>query len=159
MPYMSYFYIIVNALLLIYACYSWYWQAKVEVHGRYRVSSIVWALIFIWLGFSWNYIEKGNPGINFFLAVFLLISIVDGYSGFSPKRLVVSGYFKRTVKYGDVSSVTLINVPSSKKPLVMAILRTASNQSYLMRFNVSLNEVLAALQKYIGRNIPVEVQS
>lgn len=159
MTYMSYFYIIVNILMLAYAGYSWYWQARVELHGRYRISSIIWALVFIWLGFSWNYIEKGDLGINFFLAAFLLISIIDGYSGFSPKRLVVSGYFKRTVKYDEVASVTLINVPNPKKPLVMAIMRTGSNRSYLMRFNISLNEVIAALQKYIGRNIPVEVQS
>lgn len=40
MAYMSYFYIVVNVLMLAYACYSWYWQAKVEFRGHYRISSI-----------------------------------------------------------------------------------------------------------------------
>lgn len=159
MTYMSYFYIVVNVLMLAYACYSWYWQAKVEFRGYYRISSIVWALIFIWLGFTWNYIEKGDPGVNVFLALFLLISIVDGFSGFSPKKMVVSGYFKRTVKYNEISSVTLINVPNPKKPLVMAIFRTDNNKAYMMRFRIQVNEVIAALQKYIGKNIPIEIQS
>lgn len=159
MAYMSYFYIVVNILMLAYACYSWYWQAKVEFRGYYRISSIVWAIIFIWLGFTWNYIEKGDPGLNVFLALFLLISIVDGFSGFSPKKMVVSGYFKRTVKYDEISSVTLINVPNPKKPLVMAIFRTNNNKAYMMRFRIQVNEVIAALQKYIGKNIPVEIQS
>ena len=159
MAYMSYFYIVVNILMLAYACYSWYWQAKVEFRGHYRISSIVWAIIFIWLGFTWNYIEKGDPGLNVFLALFLLISIVDGFSGFSPKKMVVSGYFKRTVKYDEISSVTLISVPNPKKPLVMAIFRTNNNKAYMMRFRIQANEVIAALQKYIGKNIPVEIQS
>lgn len=159
MAYLSYFYIIVNLFVLAYACYSWYWQAKVEVRGHYRVSSIVWAIIFIWLGFTWNYIEKGDPGINVFLALFLLISIVDGFSGFSPKRMVVSGYFKRTVKYDEIANITLIDVPNPKKPLVMAIFRTSNNKAYMMRFRISVQEVVAILQKYIGKNIPVEIQS
>lgn len=159
MTYMSYFYIVVNIIMLGYACYSWYWQAKVEFHGRYRISSIIWALIFIWLGFTWNYIEKGDPGLNVFLALFLLISIVDGFSGFSAKRMVVSGYFKRTVRYDEIANITLINVPSQKKPLVMALFRTNNNRAYMMRFRVQVTEVLPALQKYIGKNIPVEIQS
>lgn len=159
MTYMVYFYIVIDVLMLAYACYSWYWQAKLEFNGRYRLSSIVWALIFIWLGFTWNYIEKGDSGLNVFLALFLLISIVDGFSGFSPKRMVVSGYFKRTVKYNEIASVTLINVPNPKKPLVMAIFRTSTNKAYMMRFHVPVNEVISALQKFIGKNIPVEIQS
>lgn len=145
--------------MLIYACYSWYWQARVEFHGRYRSSSIIWALIFIWIGFSWNYIEKGDPGLNVFLALFLVISIIDGFSGFGPKKMVVSGYFKRTVKYNDISSVTLISVPNPKKPLVMAIFRTNTNKAYMMRFCIHINEVIAALRKYVDKNIPVEIQS
>ena len=37
----------IDILLVVYACYSWYWQAKVDFRGRYRISSVVWALIFI----------------------------------------------------------------------------------------------------------------
>ncbi len=63
----------------------------------------------------WNYIEKGDPGINIFLALFLLVSIIDGFTGFAPKRAVVSGYFKRTIRYSEINMVTLINVPNPKK--------------------------------------------
>ena len=49
---MTYFYVAIDILLVVYACYSWYWQAKVDFRGRYRISSVVWALIFIWLGFT-----------------------------------------------------------------------------------------------------------
>ena len=133
MKYMTYFYVAIDILLVVYACYSWYWQAKVDFRGRYRISSVVWALIFIWLGFTWNYIEKGDPGLSVFLALFILISIVDGFSGFSKKRMVVSGYFKRTVKYDDLASVTLIQIPNQEKPLVMAIFRTSDGKAYMMR--------------------------
>lgn len=158
MTYISYFYIVVNILMLAYACYSWYWQAKIEVRGHYRISSIVWAVIFIWLGFTWNYIEKGDPGLNVFLALFLLISIVDGYSGFSAKKLVISGYFKRTVKYDDITDITLIDIPN-QKPLLVAIFNTNNNKSYMMRFRAHANDILPAIQKYIGDNVTVEVQS
>ena len=61
---LSTFYYTIDLLLLVYACYSWYWQASIQVRGRYRLSSIIWAIIFIWLAFTWNYIEKGDPGID-----------------------------------------------------------------------------------------------
>ena len=147
MAYMSYSYIVINILMLAYASYSWYWQAKVEFRGHYRVSSIVWAVIFIWLGFTWNYIEKGDPGLNVFLALFVLISIVDGFSGFSPKRLVVSGYFKRTVKYDNIAYITVIQIANKKKPLVVALFRTEDKKSYMMRFRNQVNEEVQALQK------------
>lgn len=159
MKYMTYFYVAIDILLVVYACYSWYWQAKVDFRGRYRISSVVWALIFIWLGFTWNYIEKGDPGLSVFLALFILISIVNGFSGFSKKRMVVSGYFKRTVKYDDLASVTLIQIPNQEKPLVMAIFRTSDGKAYMMRFNNEVNSVIKQLQEYAGREIPVEVQS
>ena len=135
MKYMTYFYVAIDILLVVYACYSWYWQAKVDFRGRYRISSVVWSLIFI------------------------LISIVDGFSGFSKKRMVVSGYFKRTVKYDDLASVTLIQIPNQEKPLVMAIFRTSDGKAYMMRFNNEVNSVIKQLQEYAGREIPVEVQS
>ena len=50
-------------------------------------------------------------------------------------------------------------IPNKKKPLVVALFRTEDNKSYMMRFRNQVNEVVPALQKYIGKNIPVEVQS
>ncbi|WP_258365277.1 hypothetical protein [Lactobacillus helveticus] len=41
----------------------------------------------------------------------------------------------------------------------MAIFRTDNNKAYMMRFRIQVNEVIAALQKYIGKNIPIEIQS
>ena len=84
--------------------------------------------------------------LNVFLALFLLISIVDGFSGFSPKRLVVSGYFKRTVKYEDIADITLINMQNQRKPLIVALFRTKDNKSYMMRFRNQVNEVVPAFK-------------
>ena len=138
MKYMTYFYVAIDILLVVYACYS-------GRHGRHRERR--------------HYIEKGDPGLSVFLALFILISIVDGFSGFSKKRMVVSGYFKRTVKYDDLASVTLIQIPNQEKPLVMAIFRTSDGKAYMMRFNNEVNSVIKQLQEYAGREIPVEVQS
>ena len=44
---LSTFYYTIDLLLLVYACYSWYWQASIQVRGRYRLSSIIWAIIFL----------------------------------------------------------------------------------------------------------------
>ena len=73
--------------------------------------------------------------------------------------MVVSGYFKRTVKYDDLASVTLIQIPNQEKPLVMAIFRTSDGKAYMMRFNNEVNSVIKQLQEYAGREIPVDVQS
>ncbi|MBA1392574.1 hypothetical protein EQ500_01485, partial [Lactobacillus sp. XV13L] len=83
---MAGFYLILDALLLGYTCYSWYWQANIDVKGQYRASSVIWTVIFIWVAFAWQLIEKGDPGLGIFLAVFLMIGIIDGFTGFAPKR-------------------------------------------------------------------------
>lgn len=149
----------INILLAIYTCYSWYWQAKLSLRGRYRISVLIWTLIIIWAGFTWNYIEKGEPGLNFFLALILLISIVDGFTGFAPKRAVVSGYFKRTVPYSKISDVRLIYVPVLKKERVICIIETVDGRSYLLQFNGSVNRVIETLKKYADHDIHVRIQS
>lgn len=156
---LSTFYYTIDLLLLVYACYSWYWQASIQVRGRYRLSSIIWAIIFIWLAFTWNYIEKGDPGINIFLALFLFISIIDGFTGFADKRAVVSGYFKRTVRYSDISFVRLINVPNPKKPTVICILQTVKERQYYLRFNGEVNMVIGVLRQRLSSDARIEVQN
>jgi hypothetical protein len=156
---LSVFYIIIDVLLFAYACYSWFWQASIDLKGKYRLSSIVWAIIFIWLGFVWNYIEKGDPGINIFLALFLLVSIIDGFTGFAPKRAVVSGYFKRTIRYSEINMVTLINVPNPKKESVVCLLKTNKNKQYYLRFACGISQIVAILKKHVHHNIKIEIQN
>lgn len=151
-----YFYSIINILLFIYTCYSWYWQATLVVRCRYRVSSIVWAVIFIWLAFTWNYVEKGDPGITVFLALFLIISIIDGFTGLTDKRIVVAGYFKRTIKYEDLAVVRLISVPAAK-PNVLCIFQTKNRRQYALRFNLEVNAFLKELKPHLESDVKVEI--
>ena len=44
---LSTFYYTIDLLLLVYACYSWYWQASLQVKGRYRLSSIFGQLFYL----------------------------------------------------------------------------------------------------------------
>lgn len=154
----SSFYVIVNVLLFVYACYSWYWQAKLDLRGKYRYSVIFWTIIIIWLGFAWNYIDKSYPGINVFLALLLITSIVDGYTGFAPKRAVISGFFKRTIPYSDIEDVLLIKVPNFEKPSVICIMRTNKGRQYYLRFSGEVNKIVAALKKHVDHTIRVEIQ-
>lgn len=156
---MSGFYMLVNAILFVYVCYSWYWQAKLELRGKFRISILIWTLLIIWLGFTWNYIEKGEAGINVFLALLLLVSIVDGYTGFAPKRAVVSGYFKRTLRYSEIERVLLIRVPLGKRPSIICILGTTKGRQYNLQFKSSVEEIVHALQKYADHQIRVEVRN
>ena len=132
---MSLLYISFDILLIGYIFYSWYWQANIDYKARFRSSSVIWALIF------------------------LLMSIIDGVSGLAKKRLVVSGYFKRTVKYSDIAHVTLITVPNPKKPTVMAIFQTNNRQAYYLRFSQQVSDVIVNIRKYLGSNVGIEVQS
>ncbi len=152
------FYLILDALLLGYTCYSWYWQANIDLKGHYRSSSIIWAVIFIWIGFTWQLIEKGDPGLSIFLAIFLMIGIIDGFTGLAPKRAVVSGYFRRTISYSEIAMVTLIKVPNPKKKQVICILTTQKNRQYYLRFSNGVAQIVEALKNHIHHDIHIEIQ-
>lgn len=155
---MTIFYIAICIYIVGYLFYSWYWQAVIDYRARFRISSVLWALIFLSLGFSLDYFTDPNITMNVFIAAFLLLSIVDGFSGLTKKRLVISGYFKRTVKYSDVAHITLIPMPTTKKPTVMAIFQTNRRQAYYLRFSKQLSDVITALRKYVGSNVGIEVR-
>lgn len=156
---MSLLYIAFDILLIGYIFYSWYWQANIDYKARFRSSSVIWALIFLLIGFYLDYFTDPTLLMNVFIATFLLMSIIDGVSGLAKKRLVVSGYFKRTVKYSDIAHVTLIAVPNPKKPTVMAIFQTNNRQAYYLRFSQQISDVIANIRKYLGSNVGIEVQS
>ncbi|WEV70981.1 hypothetical protein OZY43_00655 [Lactobacillus sp. ESL0785] len=151
-------YLILDAVLLSYTCYSWYWQASIDLKGHYRISSIIWSIVIIWIGFSWELIEKGDTGLSLFLAIFLIIGIIDGATGLAPKRAVVSGYFRRTIAYSDVAMVTLIKVPNPKKKTVICILTTNKHRQYYLRFSKSVTQIVETLKERIHHNVRIEVQ-
>lgn len=151
-------YIAISIYLVSYLIYSWYWQAMIEFRARFRISSVIWALVFLGIGFSMDYFSDPNLALNAFMAAFILMSIVDGFSGFAKNKLVVSGYFKRTVKYSEIAHVTLIPVPNPKKPTVMAIFQTNKRQAFSLRFSRQLEEVIMAVRKYLGTSVGIEVR-
>ncbi|BDR59864.1 hypothetical protein [Lactobacillus xylocopicola] len=152
------FYLILDAVLLCYTCYSWYWQANIDLKGQYRTSSVIWMVILIWAGFVWQFIQKGDPGLGVFLAIFLMIGLLDGFTGFAPKRAVVSGYFRRTVPYTEIMMVTLIKVPNPKKEMVICILTTQKNKQYYLRFTHGVTQIIGAIKEHIHHDIKIEVQ-
>ena len=155
----STFYNMVNILFAVYACYSWFWQAQLELKAKYRWSVLVWTVIIIWFGFAWNYIEANEPGINIFLALLLVISMIDGATGFASKRIVVSGYFKRTLKYAELNRVLLINVPMVKKPRVLCILESEKGRQYNLQFAGTSTDIVNILKKYVDHPIQIEVRN
>lgn len=153
------FYFSVNLILFAYACYSWYWQAKLKIKGKFRLSILIWTLIVIWIAFTWNYLVKSDPGINVFLALILLVSIIDGFTGFAEKRIVVSGYFKRTVKYEDLENVLLIALPLQKAPSTICILGMNNGRQYSLQLKSGPQEIVDFLRKTVDHDIKVEIRN
>ena len=151
-------YILIGLYFVGYSLYSWYWQAVIELRAHYRIASVIWALLFLVIVFSMDYFSNPSLGLNALVAVFILMSIVDGFSGFAKKRLVVSGYFRRTVKYSDIERVTIIPVPTSRKPTTMVIFQTQRNTAFTLRFSKKLEVIILAIQTYIGKETPIEIR-
>ncbi|WP_034538199.1 hypothetical protein [Lactobacillus psittaci] len=146
-------------LLLAYIGYSWYWQATIEIHGRYRLASIIWAIIFIWVCFAWNYINFSTTGLPILLAIFLLMSIMDGNTGFSKTRIVVSGYLKRTVKFSDIDHIKVMGTtkPNGKGLVIVAF--QSKGRTYYIRFSKAIDDVIQALQKCVRKDVGIEVDA
>lgn len=151
-------YILIGIYIIGYLFFSWYWQAVIDIRARYRISSVIWALVFLAIVFGMDYVSDPNLSLNVLVAAFILMSIIDGFSGFAKKRLVVSGYFRRTVKYGDIARVTLIPVPTTKKPTTMAIFQTHKNTAFTLRFSKELEVIIRAIQTYIGKDTAIEIR-
>lgn len=151
-------YILIGIYIISYLFFSWYWQAMIDIRARYRISSVIWALVFLAIVFGMDYVSDPNLSLNVLVAAFILMSIIDGFSGFAKKRLVVSGYFRRTVKYGDIARVTLIPVPTTKKPTTMAIFQTHKNTAFTLRFSKELEVIIRAIQTYIGKDTAIEIR-
>lgn len=153
------FYLIPVLLVLGYAVYSWYWQATISIYAKYRVSSLIWSLLLLTFAFNSGMVNKGDLFIQIFLAGFILMSIVDGFGGISTDRIIISGYFKRSVKYSELAKITLIPVPRAKKPSVMAIFTTLKNQSYYLRFSKTIEELIPLLNDQTTDQVEIEIQN
>lgn len=141
------------------AVYSWYWQATITIHARYRISSLIWSLLLLVIAFETNILATNNRLVAVFIASFILMSIVDGFGGISPERVIVSGYFKRAVKYTELAKITLIPVPLVKRPTMMVIFTTLKNQSYYLRFNKTVEELIPLLHSQTSEQVEIEIQN
>lgn len=155
---MDQFYILCDLAVIIYTIYSWYWQAMIETKAKYRYSGIVWVIIILIVGYSFNYFAQPTLVSNVFIAAIITMSVIDGFSGFAKKRLVTAGYFKRTLKYSDIAQITLISVPTIGKPSVMAIFQTKTRQAYSLRFNKGVEEIIGILRHYVEPGTRIEVR-
>lgn len=148
----------VNLLMLIYACYSWYWQAKLELRGKYRLSLLIWTVLIIWVGFYWNMLEQNQPGITMFLALLLLTSIIDGFTGFAQKRVVVSGYFKRTISYQEIEHISLIDFALGEKVRVICIIETNNGRQYTLQFAKQIEKIIHTINEFSDHEIDITVR-
>ena len=80
---MDQFYIICDLAVIAYTIYSWYWQAVIETKAKYRYSGIVWVIIILIIGYSFNYFAQPTLVTNVFIAAIFTMSVVDGFSGFA----------------------------------------------------------------------------
>ncbi|QNQ81700.1 hypothetical protein FP435_07395 [Lactobacillus sp. PV037] len=155
---MNEFYILCDLAVIVYTIYSWYWQAMIETRAKYRYSGIVWVIIILIIGYSFNYFAQPTLITNVFIAAIITMSVIDGFSGFAKKRLVTAGYFKRTLKYSEIAQITLISVPTIGKPSVMAIFQTKTRQAYSLRFNKGVEEIIGILRHYVEPGTRIEVR-
>lgn len=154
---MSY-YIALSLLITFYILYSWYWQATIFMKARFRTSNVVWALIFVFLGLAAGFFDLHTQGLALLLTSFIVASILDGQSGFGAKRVVLSGYFRRTLAYSDIAEVKLVKAPADV-PLVVAILQTKSRQAYYLRFSQKAETVLTQLRHKLQAGVKIKVES
>ena len=154
----SMFYIVIDVLLAAYAGYSWYWQATLELKARYRWSAIVFPVLLIWIGYAWDYLDIGAPGFNVFLALFILTCLVDAVSGLGSKRVVLSGYFRRTLRYNEIIHVVLTAPPAGVGDISLAALETAKHQIYYMRFDKQASEVHEFLLRHLNSGVSIDLR-
>lgn len=154
---MSY-YIALSLLIIFYILYSWYWQATIFMKARFRASNVVWAAVFIFLGLGAGFLDLHAQGLALLLTSFIVASMLDGQSGFGAKRVVLSGYFRRTLAYREIAEVKLVKAPADV-PLVVAILQTKNRQAYYLRFSQKAETVLTQLRHKLQSGVKIEVES
>lgn len=152
------FYLVADTLLAAYAGYSWYSQATVILRARWRMTAVVMPILLVWLGASWGYLDLGTPGFIVFLALFILTGILEATSGFADKRVVLSGYFRRTLKYSEISQVILTAAPPEVGDLSIAALETSRHQIYYLRFNKQPSDVASFLTQRLERGVNIDVR-
>lgn len=152
-------YLVPIILILAYAVYSWYWQAMISIYARYRISSVIWSVILLAFGLGAGFINTIDRSLTWFLAGFMLTSIVDGFGGLSESRIIISGYFKRALKYDELTRITMIPIPNPNKTTVMVIFTTIKSQSFYMRFNKSVEDLIPLLNEKTTNDVQIEIQN
>lgn len=149
---MESFYLAIDVLFFMYACHSWYYQASLEVKGVYRRSLLIWTLLVI-MACSYADILVNTTEIRVFLALMILTSIIDGYTGFGAKRLVVSGFFRRTVKYELIQKALVVNLFGEESS---CILSTKDGRQYYLRFKIAAPSLIQTLRRYLGPDVEIK---
>lgn len=151
--------ILLIAAILSYTVYSWYNQATVIIYAKYRMNSIIWSLILLVIAYNSGYLTNPDIYLITFIASFLLMSIVDGFGGIAENKIVVSGYFTRSLKYTDLDKITMIPLPSTKNNRVMVIFTTLKSQSFYLKFNKSVEELITIVNDRTSDKVTIEIQN
>ena len=87
-----------------------------------------------------------------------MTGILEATSGFADKRVVLSGYFSRTLKYSEISQVILTAAPPEVGDLSIAALETSRHQIYYLRFNKQASDVVSFLMQRLERGVNIDVR-
>lgn len=132
-----------------------YWQSQIVVHAKYKISSLIIAVIFgVWVlsmpEDSWWYVVM--------VAAFLTVTLMQGTGGIAQKRLVTSGFFSNSLSYQKLTHVTLIPVELPNAPVqVISIFTVANRQNIQMTFKQSVAQLQQELKTVLPQNIEVEI--
>ena len=70
----------------------------------------------------------------------------------------MSGYFRRTLKYSEISQVILTAAPPEVGDLSIAALETSRHQIYYLRFNKQASDVVSFLMQRLERGVNIDVR-
>lgn len=153
---MTLFLLILDVVLLAMAGYYLYWQARIDLYGRYSSFQVIFATI---LGF-W-FISTGITDFLYiiFMAAFLTITVMTGTTGITPTKVISVGIFQRVTPLAKLHGVTLmpLDLPNGQS-WVMAVFAIGDRRFVRLTFKTSLPELMATLRPRVPNDVEIVVQ-
>lgn len=152
--------IALDILLAAYALKSIYVQSQIMIRGKYNFISVVFIIA---IGVTILAIPDSSWAYIVLMALFVLVNIMAGVSGLATKFIVTPGLFGRhTIKYHDISAVTLVPALVTKKGLkrVIMFITTKTNQQGQLVFDChSVTDLKSQIGNLVPQSVPVTVKT